>query len=747
MLAKASPEDGIAERAKVFIATATPLVDLIISGPFKEYTLHNRDHSKKIVHLADNVISSDTLNSLSGLECLVILYSAYLHDMGLCVTFSERDRILQSPEFLDSIRSWQEVWDALEEARGRLRKADPISALTIETEIYQLQEAAISEFLRPKHATDTRYRELIKKIKEDSGRSDLFSLNGISFEDDLIQICISHNLEASVLAELKDAHEERFSRALPIGGQILNMQFCAAVLRICDILDFDRERTPRILFESLGIRARTVPGAEISLQEWRKHLSVHTIELRENEIVIFGESEHPAIEKSVRSFCSEIESEIRNTLAVVKRNPNEVLEKYQFVLPCNVRPSIKSKGYVYKELTLHLDESAIMRLLMGNELYSEPAVAARELVQNSIDACVLRSKFEQSGKYSPNIKISSHKDEDGRYWLTVDDNGIGMDEHVLTKFFFNIGRSYYSSADFERAARTHQVSSFLPISRFGIGVLSTFMIGDTLEVRTRSSHSMHQDSARRTIRVERMGSLAYVTEDSHEQSGTRVQVRLKQLDANSCEALLNRIASYLETNVLRPACEITVNIGTFKYSITPRRFYYLLPNAQKVLDSKNLNICHVSLERWSSILSGNVFLIFGNSTHEGKLSHMEAEKKITFSQGLSAREDKYVFLKPGKILDDYEGNRVSVNGFRMGIKKLSRLFQSRSTKASVVCIFDVEVAAGPQIVFDVSRTRIIGKGSELVRAEIRNAIISALEGTGLLERLDDETRRLISPTK
>jgi hypothetical protein len=52
---KSDTSDGAAERAESFIRAATPLVDLIIAGPMREFTLHNRDHSKKLLHLAEYV--------------------------------------------------------------------------------------------------------------------------------------------------------------------------------------------------------------------------------------------------------------------------------------------------------------------------------------------------------------------------------------------------------------------------------------------------------------------------------------------------------------------------------------------------------------------------------------------------------------------------------------------------------------------------------------------------------------------
>src|ERR1041385_7426688 len=92
---------GTIDKANVFLETATPLIEIIISGPFRQYTLHNPGHSKKILHLASQLLPTDTLARLSPLEHLIILYSAYLHDMGMCLTDVERQRILSSEEFLD----------------------------------------------------------------------------------------------------------------------------------------------------------------------------------------------------------------------------------------------------------------------------------------------------------------------------------------------------------------------------------------------------------------------------------------------------------------------------------------------------------------------------------------------------------------------------------------------------------------------------------------------------------------------
>ena len=158
--AKSTPGYGAAEKAALFIEIAAPLADLTNSGPFKNYTLHNRDHSKKLLHLAEFLMSDETLQRLSILDLLVIVYSAYLHDLGMSLTETERARSLATTEFTDLIQEWSELSEALADARRKLSDAKDSKRFPIEAEIFQLQEAALVEYLRPRHATPARYRGL-----------------------------------------------------------------------------------------------------------------------------------------------------------------------------------------------------------------------------------------------------------------------------------------------------------------------------------------------------------------------------------------------------------------------------------------------------------------------------------------------------------------------------------------------------------------------------------------------------------
>ncbi|MGA3023884.1 MAG: ATP-binding protein [Bryobacteraceae bacterium] len=735
LLDKSTPSDGASEKALAFIESANPLVDLIISGPFREYTLHNRDHCKKLIHLAEHFIPEPSLQNLSALEHMVFIYAAYLHDMGMCLTAMERARIVSSDEFQDSLQSWQEISTSLALARKRLVSASPSDSYAIEGEIFELEEAALAAFLRPRHAMPERYRKLIETIKRHANRQDLFEYRGVSFEGILVDICASHNLDAGVLAEVRGTHDERFPRHIAIGGAYLNAQFCAALLRLTDVLDFDRERTPRILFESLGIPLRSLPGAEVSLREWQKHMAVHTIEVNPDEVVVSAETHHPVIEKAIREFCQIIEREVRDTLTVLKQNNPSTANRYLLELPISVRPQIRSVGYVYKDISLSLNQPRVMSLLMGERLYSHPAVSVRELLQNSIDACSVRHQMEGAG-YTAEIRLDAEQDDAGRWWLRVLDNGCGMDEYVLSEYFLKVGNSYYTSPEFARLSKRSKEGRhpFTPISRFGIGLVAVFLIGDVLEVSTRSAYSPRQDELGRRLRIERLGALAFVTEYASDDVGTRMRLRLLPEYSNDFPSFVGQIAGYLQQTIIRPKFPISVLFPEYEFTLAGKPGLTLRNNARELLSAKGLEAVVVDIARWSDQFSGMVGIMFAK-TEAGKLSHLQDGRYVRLGKSS---------IEPQDFLEEFGGNRVTVNGFSMTLRKAGRMFGHGKNRLAV--FFDLEVRGDTEVEYDISRERIVGMGRIVVLTGLEQAVCEGLRDMGVLDRLTPETRRLIDGT-
>ena len=80
------------------------------------------------------------------------------------------------------------------------------------------------------------------------------------------------------------------------------------------------------------------------------------------------------------------------------------------------------------------------------------------------------------------------------FWLSVEDNGIGMSEAVLTGPFLDFGKSYWSSPQAQSELPGILSRGFRSTGRYGIGFFSVFMLGDQVQVITRRPAAARQDT-------------------------------------------------------------------------------------------------------------------------------------------------------------------------------------------------------------------------------------------------------------
>jgi hypothetical protein len=380
-------------------------------------------------------------------------------------------------------------------------------------------------------------------------------------------------------------------------------------------------------------------------------------------------------------------------------------------------------------MALRMNTSAILKMLMGERLYSHPGVAIRELIQNSLDACSVRSAIEPSGAYSAAVAVRLVEDDEKRHWIEVSDNGIGMDERVLSDYFFEVGNTYYTSTEFERMIRNHGAVPFIPISRFGIGVVSIFLIGDMLEVVTCNPKSVRGDLVKRYVRIEEQGGLAFVREQGPGQHGTVVRIRLKP-QFRATEAV-RKLEQYIHQAIIRPKYPVSVALTSNKVTLRPGGFLSLSKKAQ--VNYGNLEFVQLQLERFSNLLFGRVVLAFGKIGDT--LVHDPGGLPMVFGSDGNR-------IRPFRVLDNYAGNRISVNGFLMNMKKTSRLFRSGG-KRQIAFVYDVDVVGSPDVIYDVARDRIVGNGIYVVKNELRQSIERGLRETGVFNRLDPRTQKAI----
>lgn len=121
----------------------------------------------------------------------------------------------------------------------------------------------------------------------------------------------------------------------------------------------------------------------------------------------------------------------------------------------------------------------LLPLLTGDNIYPSKVVFARELIQNSIDAIAVREAKDKT-EFSNTIMLDIGLDEKKRRYFKITDHGTGMDRYKIERYFTSIGRSFYSGDEFEDL----QIS-YKPISNFGIGFLSSFMVCKEIDVKTK----------------------------------------------------------------------------------------------------------------------------------------------------------------------------------------------------------------------------------------------------------------------
>ncbi|MFD9859430.1 HD domain-containing protein [Streptomyces alboflavus] len=210
-----------------------------------------------------------------------------------------------------------------------------------------------------------------------------------------------------------------------------------------------------------------------------------------------------------------------------------------------------------------LDERRVRELLMGVQLYKDRDLAVRELYQNALDACRYRRArtqyLDRSGRgggaaytFAGRIAFEQGRDDDGRAYLECRDNGIGMGDAELRGVFSQAGARFAEQSDFklEHAAwsEVDPAVEMHPNSRFGIGVLSYFMLGDEFTVTTCRMGLDGRPGPVLRASIHGPGHLFRIVTvaERGDEPGTRVRLYLREGRELSCVDALERLLGIAE---------------------------------------------------------------------------------------------------------------------------------------------------------------------------------------------------------
>jgi molecular chaperone HtpG len=516
-------------------------------GIFEEYTKHDISHVDGLLRIYDWLIPPPMRSEMTSAEWLLLTLASYFHDFGLLVTRAEcgRRATTRFPFFKDEVLN-----------------ADGADDLDYRSSVAQMpgdqrEQFLYQEFVRHNHARRIRswlsghpdtalgYDQSVVEVL-----AELTANLDDVFVSDLGVVCESHHLD-----DLDNLTKYPLDR--PYGqsrGETANVQYVSILLRAADLLHIRSDRTPTTAYRIIS------PRNPLSQQEWSKQQAVRSV--RPKRAVDKEGNFDPAgltdtVEIHARftdasgffgltTYLQYAASQIKQCNEWAANSQKRSDRNLTFPWKKLDTSSIEAQGFIASPFEFQLDQRKILDLLTGHTLYNDTNVVLRELLQNSIDAVRLQVLMA-SERAEPLVAVRWNR-ESGE--LTVTDNGTGMSQAVIEQNFLRVGSSRYQEQQFVK-----QYPDFSPISRFGIGALSAFMIADDVEVLTVSPEDKQARLiALRSVHGQYLVKLIEKYDDRvphmMREHGTRVRLKVRP------SAQLQDVLEQLRSWIILPLCKV-----------------------------------------------------------------------------------------------------------------------------------------------------------------------------------------------
>lgn len=437
-------------------------------GIFREYTLHDATHIDAMLALVDKLVPQDTAKIMRVADWLLLVLACYFHDLGMLVTKQEYDFRNDGTGF-PSFKKQVQAGDKGKDYKAALESLDED----------EREEFLYQEFVRENHAHRIHHwilgqdaRQYGNATKAVEAVNELLSSLDKVVRDDLAKICLSHHQE-----DLFDIQKYPVSRIYGDNDESeANIQYISIMLRFVDVLQIQKKRVPTVLYKVID------PSNPKSQEEWAKQAGVRAIRIRpradgaESDTI----SVHASFDKEsayfgLMAYIQQYAAKEVGRCYTWAMDGQKAGAKHRFPWKAVDASQVEPRGFEGRTYAFTLDQEKILTLLTGHTLYNDARVAVREVLQNALDAVRFR---RHQFPTEPMGEIHVTWDSKQRR-LSIRDTGTGMTQEIVEKFLLNVGASYYQSDPV-----LQKYGDFSPISRFGIGILSTFMIADEVQILT-----------------------------------------------------------------------------------------------------------------------------------------------------------------------------------------------------------------------------------------------------------------------
>jgi len=434
---------------------------------FPEYTPHDdKYHLSKLFFIADELLGEDIIENMNIVELFTFAISLYAHDWGMAISEDEKELILTGQKSSNEI-------------------------FLLEDEDYEFSEFCKSRNIVKSEIEQTDWQDYIREThayRSGSRIKNYFSSINSGIAEVTSRLCEGHYVDFDIIDD-----PNSYPMDYAVLRETVNIKALAIYLRLVDLLDLGEDRTPYVLWKFVA------PRNKFSKMEWSKHRALQPVSFANYQtgryIQVDGNSDNQNVYMSIMDLKRYVNDQFKQSNDIL----NRMNHAYHKLNLSHIDWRIAARGFKPIPIQFEFDRMRMFEIL-GDEIYQNDGyVFIRELIQNAVDAIKVRMEVLDSkglifngGKIIINVNDISNT----YYCVTIIDNGVGMDEYIIRNYLSVAGRSYYNSKDFEKEGFKME-----PISRFGIGVLSCFMLSDYVEIITNRDPYISSNSEKLKISI------------------------------------------------------------------------------------------------------------------------------------------------------------------------------------------------------------------------------------------------------
>ncbi len=458
---------------------ASSLVTKIASA-IPELTQHEISHLDALWEIGSLIIGDNF--ELSPLEGFVLGAAFLIHDSALCFEAYEN-----GIEGLRSTIQWKDSYE-------HLRTLNP------ELPISEIEGQADFVALRSLHANQAE--NLLNKKWKDAAGNDFYLLDNQELRLHLGKligkIAASHNWDIETIFTAFNA-QQNVPTGYPTEWRIEPIKL-ACILRCADAAHLDNERAPDFLYALLKRNG-------ISYNHWTAQNRLAKVDIDQSDpnkstllftsTMDFNEPDSDAWFVAHDAICL-VDKEIKACNSLLEKVIGKSFKVKQVrgvASPEDLSVYVKANGWEPRSAEVHVGNvERIIHNLGGEMLYGTHAdnleIVLREMIQNSRDSIKAREIFDDHFKGKIVVSLNS---ENASTWITIEDNGIGMSERILTGPLLDFGTSFWTSNLVQNEFPGLRSSKFRSIGKFGIGFYSIFMLAEQVFITSKNFKSGNSD--------------------------------------------------------------------------------------------------------------------------------------------------------------------------------------------------------------------------------------------------------------